>query len=66
VTVKWPRDGVVLVFCKGGKYWAGVISEGLENAQDVLDDLKQQAKDKQRKELLEVCGKEINRKLVVQ
>lgn len=67
MTVKtWPRDGVVLVFCKGGKYWAGVVNEDLENAQDVLDDMKQQAAAKQRKELLAVCGKQVDRKLVVQ
>ena len=67
MTVKlWPRNGVVLVFCKGGKYWAGSVSDDLENAKEVLEDLRRQAAAKQRKELLDVCGGQVNRKLVVQ
>jgi hypothetical protein len=62
----WPKDGVVLVFCKNGKYWAGMVSPDLENVSDVLDELKQQAKAKQTKELLEICGRQVNRKLAVQ
>jgi hypothetical protein len=61
----WPKDGVVLVFCKGGRYWADLVSPDLANAADVLEDLKAQAERQSRKESLQrLCKEQINHKLV--
>lgn len=58
----WPKDGVVIVFCKGGKYWADPVLDDLSNAADVLEDLKAQAIKAERKESLERLCKDHARK----
>lgn len=60
--VSWPKNGVVLVFCKGGKYWADLVCDDLSDAQEVLDSLKGQAKQQQKQELLDACGKQVIRR----
>lgn len=58
----WPKDGVVLVFCKGGKYWADPVTDDLSNANEVLADLKDQAAKAERKESLARLCKDHMRK----
>ena len=61
----WPKDGVVLVFCKGGRYWADLVSPDLANATEVLEDLKAQAERQGRKESLQrLCKEQIDRKVM--
>jgi hypothetical protein len=58
----WPKDGVVLVFCKGGKYWADLVNPDLDNVGEVLKDLKKQAESAERKESLQkLCKSQVRR-----
>jgi len=58
----WPKNGVVLVLCKDGRYWADLVNSDLGNAQEVLKDLQQQAEAKERKEsLAKLCKAQVRR-----
>jgi hypothetical protein len=61
--VSWPKDGVVLVFCKGGKYCADLVHPDLDNVSEVLADLKKQAATQERKESLQrLCKEQVNKR----
>jgi len=73
---KWPKDGLVMVLCEHGKYWAATVDphslKEIDNKSSeqifemyfkpALEHLKNMASDARKEAIKQICKKQVNGK----